>query len=189
MKIAVAGATGRVRQHIVDVLEVQGHEVVRSRAPRAWTGHRPRLGAGPGGCRAVMDAASSPSPDQKSATTFFTAATRNLQEAGCQGRREVDPGGLDHRDRPLHRWGYAGYGSRTRRLRAGPVPVRILRAAQFHELVEQLIEWGRKGDVATCAGCARSSSGRAGIAEKIAATLATHPVATGPGSWRSRDLG
>ena len=30
---------------------------------------------------------------------------------------------------------------------AGPIPVRILRAAQFHEFVGQLLEWGRQGDV------------------------------------------
>jgi len=33
-----------------------------------------------------------------------------------------------------------------RALLAGPSPVRILRAAQFHEFVEQLIEWGHRGD-------------------------------------------
>jgi hypothetical protein len=31
---------------------------------------------------------------------------------------------------------------------AGPIPVRVLRAAQFHEFVPQLIEWGTQGDVA-----------------------------------------
>jgi uncharacterized protein YbjT (DUF2867 family) len=30
---------------------------------------------------------------------------------------------------------------------AGPIPVRILRAAQFHEFVEPLMAWGRQGDV------------------------------------------
>ena len=32
-------------------------------------------------------------------------------------------------------------------MRSGPVPVRILRAAQFHEFVGQLVEWGRQGDL------------------------------------------
>src|SRR5256885_679271 len=31
--------------------------------------------------------------------------------------------------------------------RVGPVPARILRAAQFHEFVEVLMGWGRQGDV------------------------------------------
>ena len=30
---------------------------------------------------------------------------------------------------------------------AGPIPVRILRAAQFHEFVPLFLEWGRQGDV------------------------------------------
>jgi hypothetical protein len=30
---------------------------------------------------------------------------------------------------------------------SGPIPVRILRAAQFHEFVAQLVEWGRQGEV------------------------------------------
>src|SRR5919201_1511076 len=30
---------------------------------------------------------------------------------------------------------------------AGPIPVRILRAAQFYEFVGQLVEWGRQADV------------------------------------------
>jgi uncharacterized protein YbjT (DUF2867 family) len=30
---------------------------------------------------------------------------------------------------------------------AGPIPARVLRAARFHEFVEQLVEWGRRGDV------------------------------------------
>jgi hypothetical protein len=30
---------------------------------------------------------------------------------------------------------------------AGSIPVRILRATQFHEFVPQMLEWGRQGDV------------------------------------------
>ena len=30
---------------------------------------------------------------------------------------------------------------------AGPIPVSILRAAQFHEFVAQLVDWGREGEV------------------------------------------
>jgi uncharacterized protein YbjT (DUF2867 family) len=32
-------------------------------------------------------------------------------------------------------------------LLAGPIPARIVRAAQFHDLVEMLMGWGRQGDV------------------------------------------
>ena len=30
---------------------------------------------------------------------------------------------------------------------SGPIPVRLLRAAQFHEFVAQLVEWGKQGEV------------------------------------------
>jgi uncharacterized protein YbjT (DUF2867 family) len=30
---------------------------------------------------------------------------------------------------------------------AGPIPVGVLRAAQFHEFVAELVEWGRRGEV------------------------------------------
>ena len=30
---------------------------------------------------------------------------------------------------------------------AGPIPVRVLRAAQFYEFVAQVMEWGGQGDV------------------------------------------
>jgi uncharacterized protein YbjT (DUF2867 family) len=34
-----------------------------------------------------------------------------------------------------------------RAMQSGPIPVRILRAAQFHEFVPLFLEWGRQGDV------------------------------------------
>jgi hypothetical protein len=38
-------------------------------------------------------------------------------------------------------------GAATRSFISRPIPVRILRAAQFHELVGQMVDWGRNGDV------------------------------------------
>ena len=38
--------------------------------------------------------------------------------------------------------------AQERALLAGPIPTRIVRAAQFHEFVAQLLDWGRQGDVA-----------------------------------------
>jgi hypothetical protein len=86
--------------------------------------------------------ATGPSPDEEAATEFFTTAARNLQEAGAPLIVAASILGVEHFD--------GGYGAaklaHERALTAGPSPVRILRAAQFHEPVEQLIEWGRRGD-------------------------------------------
>jgi hypothetical protein len=57
-----------------------------------------------------------------------------------------------------------GYGSaklaHEQAVLAGPVPARILRVAQFHELVGLLMDMGRQGDVIVEAGKGGSRSGR-----------------------------
>jgi uncharacterized protein YbjT (DUF2867 family) len=87
------------------------------------------------------------SPDQEAATTFFTAAARNLHEAGARaGVQRMVVVSIIGCDRFT-----AGYGAakvaHERAMLSGPIPVRILRAAQFHEFVAQLVEWGRQGEV------------------------------------------
>jgi uncharacterized protein YbjT (DUF2867 family) len=149
MRIAVAGATGRVGRHVVDVLEEQGHEAVRmSRA----TGVDVVTGAGLPealeGVDVIVDAATGPSPDREEATAFFTAAAHHIQEVGAKaGVRRIVVVSIIGIDRHS-----AGYNLakivQEDLLREGPVPVRVVRAAQFHEFVAQLVDWGRKGSVA-----------------------------------------
>jgi nucleoside-diphosphate-sugar epimerase len=82
-KIAVAGATGRVGRHVVDVLEAEGHEVVAmSRSSGVDLVSGEGLVEALTGVEYVIDTASGPSPGQQAATDFFTTATRNLHEAG-----------------------------------------------------------------------------------------------------------
>jgi uncharacterized protein YbjT (DUF2867 family) len=147
-KIAVAGATGRVGHHVVDVLEGGGHDVVpmsRSGGVDVITGDG--LADALAGVECIVDAATGPSPDEETATAFFTTATRNLQEAGERaGVRRIVVVSIIGADR--FTGGYnAAKVAHERAMLAAPIPVRILRAAQFHEFVEQLMEWGRQGDV------------------------------------------
>src|SRR5438034_2866739 len=147
-KIAVAGATGRVGRHVVDVLEAGGHDVVamsRSGGVDVVTGHG--LAEALAGVECVIDVASGPSPDQESATAFFTAAARNLHEAGARaGVQRMVVVSIIGCDR--FTGGYsAAKVAHERVMLSGPIPVRVLRAAQFHEFVEQLVEWGRQGEV------------------------------------------
>ncbi|MEV6337241.1 NAD(P)H-binding protein [Nocardia vinacea] len=146
--IAVAGATGRLGRHIVDVLTEAGHKVV---AMSRSTGVDVVTGAGLAeafhGVTAVIDASSTPSFEQQAATDFFTASARNLhaaaQAAGVRRIVAVSIIGIDGST--------AGYNAaklvHEQALLAGPVPTRILRAAQFHELVEQMMQWGAQGSV------------------------------------------
>ena len=148
-KIAVAGATGRLGSHVADVLRGAGHEVVpmsRSQGVDVATGDG--LAEALAGVEIIIDASSTPSPDQQEATDFFTRSARNLheagQDAGVKRLVAVSIIGIDRFS--------AGYQAaklvHERALGEGPLPVRILRAAQFHEFVPVLLEWGRQGDVA-----------------------------------------
>lgn len=148
-RIAVAGATGRVGHHVVDVLEERGFGVVpiaRSLGVDVVTGAG--LAEALAGVETVIDAASQPTPDQSAAAAFFTAATRNLQHvgerAGVARIVVVSIIGIDHFT--------AGFLAAKRvheqAMLAGPIPVRILRAAQFHEFVGELVGWGTRDGVA-----------------------------------------
>jgi glutamate dehydrogenase/leucine dehydrogenase len=81
-KIAVAGA-GNIGRHVVDVPEADEHDVVpmsRSSGVDVVTGEG--LAEALAGVVTIIDVAKTTSPDEETITTFFTAATRNLQEAG-----------------------------------------------------------------------------------------------------------
>src|SRR5689334_1614071 len=85
MKIAVAGATGRVGRHVVEVLEERGHVAVpmsRSTGVDVIAGEG--LAEALAGVRAIVDAATGPSQDEQAATEFFRTSARNLQEAGAE---------------------------------------------------------------------------------------------------------
>ena len=138
-KIAVAGATGRLGRHVVDVLTERGHEEVpisRSHGVDVITGEG--LDAALAGVAWVVDAATGPSPDREVAAEFFTTAARNLvaagQRAGVENVLVVSIIGIEH---------FAGgYGAakvdHEQAYLDGPIPTRILRAAVV------------KNSVATC---------------------------------------
>jgi uncharacterized protein YbjT (DUF2867 family) len=147
MKIGVVGATGRVGHHVVEVLRERGHDVVpmaRSLGVDVATGEG--LAEALRGVECVIDAASWHSPDQAEATAFFLNATRNLQtmgqRAGVRRLVVVSIIGIDQFTSGY----YAAKQAQERAVREGPLPARILRAAQFHEFVGPLTDWSRQGD-------------------------------------------
>jgi uncharacterized protein YbjT (DUF2867 family) len=148
-KIAVAGATGRVGHHVVELLEAAGHEVVpisRSNGVDGVTGDG--LAEALVGVDSVVDAATGPSPDEDAASAFFTAAAGNLQELGVRaGVRRIVVVSIIGIDRFTGGYQAAKIAHERAHL-SGPIPARILRAAQFHEFVSELVDWGRNGEVA-----------------------------------------
>jgi uncharacterized protein YbjT (DUF2867 family) len=148
MKIAVAGATGRVGRHTAEVLAERGHQVVpvaRSAGVDVITGDG--LAAALAGVDGIVDAATGPSAEEQPATEFFTTAAGNLQRAGERaGVRRLVVVSIIGTDRFTGGYGAAKL-AHERTALAGPVPARVLRAAQFHEFVPQLVEWGTRGQV------------------------------------------
>jgi uncharacterized protein YbjT (DUF2867 family) len=180
-KIAVTGATGRVGRQVVEILESQGHEVVaisRSSGVDVVTGEG--LAKALAGVEVVIDTATGSSPDKDEATKFFTAAARNLQEAGERaGVRRMVVVSIIGCDR--FSGGYqAAKVAHERALLSGPIPVRVLRAAQFHEFVEQLVDWGRQGDVSYLPEMRTQLVAARTVAQALAA-LATSPESESSG--------
>src|SRR3954447_12402789 len=148
-KIAVAGATGRVGRPLVDILESRGHNVVRisrSQGVDVVTGEG--LDQALTGVDMIIDAATGPSPDEAEATAFFTASARNLQRAGAAaGVKRIVVVSIIGIDK-FHGGYNAAKVAQEQTLLEGPLPVRIIRAAQFHEFVEPLVGWTIQDGVA-----------------------------------------
>lgn len=178
-KIAVAGATGRVGHHVTDVLIERGYDVVPiSRATGVDVITGSGLGAALSGAGAIIDAATGPSPEQQAATEFFTTAARNLQRAGQEaGAGRVIAVSIIGTGRFTSGYGAAKIAHEQATL-AGPVPGHVLRAAQFHEFVAQLVEWGTRGEVAYVPRMRTQLVAARAVAEVLAG-LATGPELPG----------
>jgi uncharacterized protein YbjT (DUF2867 family) len=148
-RIAVTGATGRVGSHLVEILAQRGHDVVpiaRSKGVDVVSGEG--LDAALVGVETIIDAATGPSPDEEQATAFFTASARNVQRAGAAAGVTrivvVSIIGIDK----FHGGYNAAKLAHEQTLLEGPLPVRIVRAAQFHEFVGPLVGWTIQDGVA-----------------------------------------
>ncbi|WP_328408140.1 SDR family oxidoreductase [Nocardia sp. NBC_00403] len=181
MKIAVAGASGRIGREVVDVLETQGHEVVeiaRSTGVDVYTGEG--LAEALTGVQVVVDAVNAPTAETDAVTDFFGTTARNLQQAAAEAGVTrivlVSIIGID----PFTAGHYAGKLVQERTLNEGPVPVQILRAAQFHEFTEMMLDWTTRDDVAYVPATRTQLVAARTVAEKLAelATDETAPTTT-----------
>jgi uncharacterized protein YbjT (DUF2867 family) len=148
-RIAVTGATGRLGTHLVEILAQRGHDVVpiaRSKGVDVVSGEG--LDEALVGVETIIDAATGPSPDEEQATAFFTASARNVQRAGAAaGVRRIVVVSIIGIDK-FHGGYNAAKMAHERTLLEGPLPVRIVRAAQFHEFVAPLVGWTIQDGVA-----------------------------------------
>jgi uncharacterized protein YbjT (DUF2867 family) len=173
--------------HLVDVLIERGHEVVpisRSNGVDVITGES--LEEALAGVDTVVDVATGPSPKQEAATKFFTTAARNLQDASERaGVRRIVVVSIIGCDRFSGGGPLGGYDvakvAQERAYLEGPIPAQILRAAQFHEFVGELLDWTTQGDVAYVPAMRTQLIAARSVAEALAG-LATKSDAAEPHS-------
>jgi uncharacterized protein YbjT (DUF2867 family) len=151
MRIAVIGGTGVAGRHAVDSVRRAGHEaVVVSRARGVDLSTGAGLDEALAGVDAVIDVSGMQGPDAESTRRLFATATRNLlaaeQRAGVRHHVLLSIVGVDRIEGNAH---FAGKRTQEELLFAGPVPVTIQRATQFHEFAETVVAWTRQGDVAS----------------------------------------
>lgn len=153
MRIAVAGATGRIGQLTIAALEGAGHQTVpvsRAAGVDAYTGSG--LDAALAGVDAVLDTVNTPASDQAEIVDFFGTITRNLlaaeERAGVRHHVLLSIVGLEHGQATPH---YAGKREQERLVTGGPVPWSIVRATQFHDFAAMVAGWTEQDGVATIA--------------------------------------
>ncbi|GGP53611.1 SDR family oxidoreductase [Saccharothrix coeruleofusca] len=178
-KFAVAGATGRLGRHVVDVLTERGHRVVpMSRATGVDIITGDGLAAALTGVEVIIDVASWHGSEQEAATEFFRTSARNLQEAGQKaGVAQITVASIIGVDKATAGF-LAAKKVHEELLLSGPLPARVLRAAQFHEFVGQLLDW-QQSDVAYIPALPTQLVACRTVAEELV-DLATDPGATAP---------
>jgi uncharacterized protein YbjT (DUF2867 family) len=144
MRVAVAGGTGAVGRHVVRALAERGHaHVVLSRSTGVDLMTGEGLDAALEGVDAVIDVASVQTLSPRVSLEFFGTTTRRLLAA------ERAAGGIHHialsivGAAEIDAAYYAGKAEQERLVQASGAPWSILRATQFHEFAQQMLQRGR----------------------------------------------
>jgi uncharacterized protein YbjT (DUF2867 family) len=146
MRIAVAGGTGIVGRYVVEAAQQAGHEVaVMSRRTGVDVRSGEGLAAALAGADVIVDTTNAGTTDRAKATAFFTETTGRLQAVGAgEGVARLVTLSIVGLER------VAGYGYYEAKLAqdsavlAGPLPVTIVRATQFHEFPAQVLRRTRR---------------------------------------------
>ncbi len=184
MRVAVVGGTGLVGRHVVSALTAAGHEPVvlaRSLGFDAVTGDG--LDAGLSQVDAVVDVTTTGAQTAAETTEFFGTATRNLitaeAAAGIGHHVVLSIVGVDRTPEQPH---YAGKLEQEATALTGPVPVTVVRATQFLEFAEQVVEWSTVDGVAIVAPALVQPVAAADVGAYLA------EVAVGPPQGRAPEL-
>src|SRR5262245_53131042 len=147
MKIVVIGGSGLIGKKVVTNLRQGGHEVVaasRSTGVNTITGEG--LAAALAGAKVVVDVANAPSWEDNAVLAFFETSGRNLLAAEAAA-------GVSHHvalsvvgtDRLLASGYFRAKMAQEKLIKASPIPYTIVRATQFFEFVEGIVQFATEG--------------------------------------------
>ncbi|QAY71994.1 NAD-dependent epimerase/dehydratase family protein [Agromyces protaetiae] len=185
MKLAVAGGTGTVGTHVVDVAREHGHEVVvltRSNGVDLLTGAG--LAEALAGVEVVIDTSNITTLSAAKAVAFFTTATRTLlaaeRAAGVRHHVALSIVGVDRAPYDY----YAGKLAQERAVEGQTdVPWTIQRTTQFHEFAGQMLAQLSFGPFHVVPSIPSAPVAAREVAERLVA------LAEGGAVGRARDLG
>lgn len=147
MKIVVIGGSGLIGSNIVNRLRFDGHEVVAA-SPK--TGVNTLTGEGLAealaNAKVVVDVSNSPSFEDQAVLNFFETSGKNLlaaeYEAGVEHHLALSIVGTDR----LPDNGYfRAKVAQEKLIKAFKIPYSIIRATQFFEFIEGIINTGNDG--------------------------------------------
>lgn len=175
-RIAVAGGTGVVGAHVVDLARQAGHETVviaRSVGVDVVTGQG--LAAALDGVEVVIDVSSIGTLSAKASVAFFEKATRNLldAEAGAGVRHHLALSIIGAAEAASGY--YAGKAAQERILQASGDRWSILRASQFHEFAAQMVQRGAMAGVVVVPKMLSQPVAAAEVAEELVALAEGSP--------------
>ena len=180
MRIAVAGATGRIGRLTVAALDKAGHQPVplsRATGIDAYTGGG--LADALRGVDALIDAMNNPAQDEAEIVDFFGTTTKNLlaaeEQAGVRHHVLLSIVGLDHNHHAPH---YTGKREQERLVASGPVPWSIVRVTQFHDFAGMVASWTERDGAATIAPLLVQPIAHADVAAALAEVATGAPLAT-----------
>jgi len=177
MRIAVAGATGRIGRLASTLLEGTGHQVIPlSRGTGVDLRNDHGLADALAGVDAVIDVLNTPAGDRESIVDFFGTTTGNLlageERAGVRHHVLLSIVGLDTGADAPH---YAGKREQERLIAAGPVPWTIVRATQFHDFAAMVAGWTMHEGTATIAPLLVQPIAQADVAAALAEVAVGEP--------------
>jgi uncharacterized protein YbjT (DUF2867 family) len=194
MRISVAGGTGTVGRHVVDVLREQGHApVVLSRSAGVDLLGGSGLATVLDGVDAVVDVTSVQTRTAAASESFFETVTQHLQQAEQQlGVRHHVLLGIVGSDKAPYAY-YAGKVRQEQLVEAGAVPSTILRATQFYEFAAQIRSQLRAGPFSIIPAMRSQPIAARAVAERlvelaVAAPQGRVPDVAGPAEHRMVEM-